>query len=53
MCAFRLQALSQYCVSVLQISGIHPAPSRWRLNAHMYEHDTGLFHWEWAFQVEG
>ena len=25
----------------------------WSLNAHMYEHDTGLFHWEWAFQVEG
>jgi len=27
--------------------------SAWSLNAHMYEHDTGLFHWEWAFQVEG
>lgn len=25
----------------------------WSLNAHMYERETGLFHWEWAFQVEG
>ena len=25
----------------------------WSLNAHMYERSTGLFHWEWAFQVEG
>lgn len=24
----------------------------WRLNHHAYEHDTGLFHWEWVFQVE-
>lgn len=26
--------------------------SAWSLNAHMYERETGLFHWEWAFQVE-
>ena len=25
----------------------------WQLNHHTYERDTGLFHWEWAFQVEG
>ena len=25
----------------------------WSLNTHMYERETGLFHWEWAFQVEG
>jgi len=25
----------------------------WNLNSHMYERETGLFHWEWAFQVEG
>lgn len=25
----------------------------WSLNSHQYERDTGLFHWEWAFQVEG
>jgi hypothetical protein len=25
----------------------------WSLNHHTYERDTGLFHWEWAFQVEG
>ena len=25
----------------------------WSLNAHMYERSTGLFHWEWVFQVEG
>ena len=25
----------------------------WSLNAHMYERETGLFHWEWVFQVEG
>ena len=23
----------------------------WNLNTHMYERDTGLFHWEWAFQI--
>ena len=27
--------------------------SCWSLNHHTYERDTGLFHWEWAFQVEG
>jgi len=27
--------------------------SCWSLNYHTYERDTGLFHWEWAFQVEG
>ena len=25
----------------------------WSLNSHMYERASGLFHWEWAFQVEG
>ena len=25
----------------------------WSLNAHMYERETGLFHWEWTFEVEG
>lgn len=25
----------------------------WSLNAHMYERETSMFHWEWAFQVEG
>lgn len=25
----------------------------WSLNYHTYERETGLFHWEWAFQVEG
>ena len=24
----------------------------WSLNSHQYERDTGLFHWEWAFQIE-
>ena len=27
--------------------------SAWSLNYHTYERDTGLFHWEWTFQVEG
>ena len=27
--------------------------SAWSLNYHTYERATGLFHWEWAFQVEG
>ena len=27
--------------------------SAWSLNYHTYERDTGLFRWEWAFQVEG
>ena len=24
----------------------------WHLNHHTYERETGLFHWEWVFQVE-
>jgi hypothetical protein len=24
----------------------------WSLNSFQYERETGLFHWEWAFQVE-
>ena len=27
--------------------------SCWSLNTHVYERETGLFHWEWVFQVEG
>ena len=23
----------------------------WGLNSHQYERETGLFHWEWTFQV--
>lgn len=23
----------------------------WSLNSHTYERDTGLFHWEWTFEV--
>lgn len=26
--------------------------SCWSLNSHMYERETGLFHWEWTFEVE-
>ena len=25
----------------------------WSLNTHNYERETGLFHWEWVFQIEG
>ena len=25
----------------------------WSLISHQYESETGLFHWEWAFQIEG
>ena len=25
----------------------------WSLNSHTYERSTGLFHWEWTFQVMG
>ena len=25
----------------------------WSLNSRTYERDTGLFHWEWVFRVEG
>ena len=25
----------------------------WSLNYHTYERETGLFHWEWTFQIEG
>lgn len=24
----------------------------WSLNSHQYERETGLFHWEWSFQIE-
>ena len=27
--------------------------AHWSLNLHQYERETGLFHWEWVFQVEG
>ena len=27
--------------------------SCWSLNNHTYERESGLFHWEWTFQVEG
>ena len=27
--------------------------SAWSLNSHQYERETGLFHWEWTFQVVG
>lgn len=33
-------ALTEYC------------DGAWYLNHHTYERDTGLFHWEWVFQVE-
>ena len=25
----------------------------WHMNNHTYERETGLFHWEWVFQIEG
>ena len=25
----------------------------WSLNSFQYERETGLFHWEWVFQIEG
>ena len=25
----------------------------WSLNSHTYERETGLFHWEWTFEVSG
>ena len=25
--------------------------ARWNLNSHVYERSTGLFHWEWTFEV--
>lgn len=34
-------ALTEYCEGC------------WSLNSHQFERNTGLFHWEWAFQVEG
>ena len=27
--------------------------AHWSLHHHTYERETGLFHWEWVFQVEG
>ena len=29
----------------------HCGPS-WHLNWHGYERETGMYHWEWAFQLE-
>ena len=29
----------------------HCGPS-WKLNFHGYERETGLYHWEWTFQIE-
>ena len=26
--------------------------SCWSLNSHTYERETGLFHWEWIFEVD-
>lgn len=34
------RTLAEYCESA------------WHLNSHSYERETGLFHWEWVFQVE-
>ena len=34
------QTLTDYC------------DGAWSLNFHGHERDTGLYHWEWAFQVE-
>lgn len=25
----------------------------WHLNSRQYERETGVFHWEWVFQLEG
>lgn len=25
--------------------------SAWSLNSHQYERETGLFHWEWTFDI--
>ena len=25
----------------------------WSLNSHTYERETGLFHWEWTFEIGG
>ena len=27
--------------------------SAWTLNYHSYEREAQIFHWEWAFQIEG
>ena len=35
------ETLTEYCGSC------------WGLNHHAYERSTGLFHWEWTFQIEG
>ena len=33
------QTLTQHC------------EGSWSLNSHTYERETGLFHWEWVFEV--
>ena len=35
------QALTEYC------------DGAWEMNSFQHETETGLFHWEWAFQIEG
>ena len=39
---------------VKEITGVltEHCGSCWSLNSHTYERDTGLFHWEWTFEVE-
>lgn len=39
--ALIMQTLEEHCMSC------------WYLNHHTHERETGLWHWEWAFQVEG
>lgn len=36
------------CDTLTEHCGAH-----WSLNLHTYERETGLFHWEFVFQVEG
>lgn len=40
-------------VQMIQETLTEHCGAHWYLNLHTYERDTGLYHWEWAFQVEG
>lgn len=50
---FSLQRDGAGWVELITAALTEHCESCWSLNHHTYERDTGLFHWEWAFQVEG
>ena len=38
--------------SMIEATLTEKCGASWKLNSRTYEQNTGLFHWEWVFQVE-